>query len=1138
MASFTIAALLVSGGIASAAQAQAPAATAGSDGFAATTAVDSVSKPLALAGFNASNLINDSLFYDGNSMSTAQIQQFLDQKIGSCANGQCINILSTSVSSRSAVVSQRTGNLVCNALEGGTMRVAELIYRAQVACGISAKVILVTLQKEQGLVTSRAPSDRNLRAAMGQACPDTAPCDPAFAGIGPQIVSGTTQLKTYRAGAFSRQPGVHLIGYHPNAGCGGTYLNVSNYATAALYNYTPYQPNAAALAAGYGLGDGCSSYGNRNFYNYYTDWFGSTQGETLQVLQVSGTGQRYLVSGGSRWRLATAEMAAQYTWISSVRETSQAEIDRYQDKGAADRAVRTESGIVWLLDSGQRLRLNDVQQVTDFGWDYGALPVASDAQANRYRDGGWLARVVRSGSHTWLVQSGARRQVIDLGMLPRYGIPAVSSEISGAMLAEYPVAAPVLSVGIYRDATNPYRVLTDAGAYTVPDAASGTTLARSAREITAESFAFLTASIYMPTRISSGGRSYVLLEDSWLEVSAAEYPSVLTFSSLPNGAAAGIPSAGRATGPHFIRERSDSQVYLVSSGTMQAASSADQAWITRTYGVNPRVWVALDGAIGDATTPEGLVRTSAGTAYLLDGTRAYQMRDCTQVASWGGNCASLPTVSDTKLASYAKAGLLRDLVRTPAGTTWLPQGGQLRQVLDPQILAVYGITSSTSAISTASAAKLPVGEPALAAGMYSDGSSGRIAVTQGGEFTTTSEQSVGVVRTSARALTPESYAKITVDGALPSRMRSDGRSFILTQEGWLEVSAAAYGGDAAFVAMPTRAWTGIPVAANEQRPHFVRDDAVPQEYLVSGGAVQLVSSAAERASITAAYGVPTKVWALVGGALAGIKVNYDLMAKTASGEVYLIDGSTRYRMSGCSAATDFGQNCASLRVLTSAQLSVLQDGGTLAALLRSPDGYVYLPQSGTKREVPDPRVLSVYGVGTASTPVSAQVLNQLRLGAPVAGVGAYDDRAGDVRVITGDGRTFAIPAASRIGSVTSRAWTISPASIDLMAVEGDLPTRVSAGSQSYILTTDGWLAVSSAAYAPLTFASIGARASEGIPTAGSESRPHFVREQSASQVHLVSSGLMATADEAERAWISSTYGVPSKVWVVPDGTLR
>ena len=120
----------------------------------------------------------------------------------------------------------------------------------------------------------------------------------------------------------------------------------------------------------------------------------------------------------------------------------------------------------------------------------------------------------------------------------------------------------------------------------------------------------------------------------------------------------------------------------------------------------------------------------------------------------------------------------------------------------------------------------------------------------------------------------------------------------------------------------------------------------------------------------------------------------------------------------------------------------------------------------------------------------------------------------------------------------SAAWKISPASVDLLTVEGDLPTRIDTGSQKYVLTTEGWLAVSASAYGPLAFASIGARGSEGLPSAGAEPRPHFVREQSSAQVYLASGGLSTVADDASRAWISSNYGVPPKVWVVPDGTLR
>ena len=41
--------------------------------------------------------------------------------------------------------------------------------------------------------------------------------------------------------------------------------------------YTPYQPNEAALAAGAGEGDSCSSYGNRNFSIIYRGWFGDAR---------------------------------------------------------------------------------------------------------------------------------------------------------------------------------------------------------------------------------------------------------------------------------------------------------------------------------------------------------------------------------------------------------------------------------------------------------------------------------------------------------------------------------------------------------------------------------------------------------------------------------------------------------------------------------------------------------------------------------------------------------------------------------------------------------------------------------------------------------------------------------------------
>lgn len=244
--------------------------------------------------FEPSRIIDDALFYDGSAMTAAQIQSFLDGKIGTCQSNDCINILRADVSSRPVRISETTGNKVCDAFQGGTgLRISEIIYRAQVACGISAKVILATLQKEQGLITSKNPSQWNLDKAMGHACPDTAPCDPQYNGIGVQIIAGTTQLKTYKAARFARQPGTHTIQYNPKSSCGSMRITIQNYATAALYNYTPYLPNAAALTNLYGVGDSCSSYGNRNFWRDYTDWFGSTVVSTGTFRDVSTNHEFY-----------------------------------------------------------------------------------------------------------------------------------------------------------------------------------------------------------------------------------------------------------------------------------------------------------------------------------------------------------------------------------------------------------------------------------------------------------------------------------------------------------------------------------------------------------------------------------------------------------------------------------------------------------------------------------------------------------------------------------------------------------------------------------------------------------------------------------------------------------------------------
>ena len=229
--------------------------------------------------FDAGNIISDQYFFDDAAMSETEIQAFLQAKIGNCINSNCLNVLRVSTQNKPAKYTG-AGVLVCNSYSGAADELASaIIFKVQQACGISAKVLLVTLQKEQGLVTKSSVSSGVLERAMGYGCPDSTggTCATEYYGFFNQMYWASWQLKRYGTptvfGAY--QPGLNTIKWNPNVGCGASQVNIQDRATAALYNYTPYQPNDAALANLNGIGDSCSSYGNRNFWAYYNDWFGS-----------------------------------------------------------------------------------------------------------------------------------------------------------------------------------------------------------------------------------------------------------------------------------------------------------------------------------------------------------------------------------------------------------------------------------------------------------------------------------------------------------------------------------------------------------------------------------------------------------------------------------------------------------------------------------------------------------------------------------------------------------------------------------------------------------------------------------------------------------------------------------------------
>lgn len=274
--------------------------------FFALGSTPSTANAVTGSDFRAGRIIDDAIFYNDLSMDTAAVQSFLTSKVPVCdTNGQQpasdFGRPDLTRAQYAALVgwqappytclrdyAQNTPQMeaasgLCEMIPAGTQQTgAKIINDIAKACNINPQVLLVLLQKEQSLILDTWPLDSQYRNATGFACPDTAPCDPNYNGFFYQVYYAARQFQIYKnfPNSYNYIAGRNNnIYFNPDlTRCGSSSVYIENQATAALYIYTPYQPNQAALDNLYGTGDSCSAYGNRNFWRLFNDWFGSTYG--------------------------------------------------------------------------------------------------------------------------------------------------------------------------------------------------------------------------------------------------------------------------------------------------------------------------------------------------------------------------------------------------------------------------------------------------------------------------------------------------------------------------------------------------------------------------------------------------------------------------------------------------------------------------------------------------------------------------------------------------------------------------------------------------------------------------------------------------------------------------------------------
>lgn len=318
--------------------------------------------------FNANKLIDDAVFSDTQTFGGPEgIQKFLESK-GSVLANTSADFIEKLKEPNITILKQTLEDPRPNLSRNRTA--AELIWDSAQHSGLNPQVILVTLNKEQSLITGRQSDSpeklqRALDFAMGFDCPDASGCSQSFFpgfyfqlfgnvdSAGNRYLGATKSLMRSFNTPNGRGP---AVGGSPakvgdvitlNNTLGGydgvpsqSVITLANKATTALYRYTPHVFN-----------------GNYNFVKFFNSWFRYPNGT---LIKLSGDNNTYIIQNGTRQLLPNFVAQLRNINIGSTITASPNELQSYpQDKvyGPADNTIvkiEGQSGIYVFINNIRR----------------------------------------------------------------------------------------------------------------------------------------------------------------------------------------------------------------------------------------------------------------------------------------------------------------------------------------------------------------------------------------------------------------------------------------------------------------------------------------------------------------------------------------------------------------------------------------------------------------------------------------------------------------------------------------------------------------------------------------------------------------------------------------------------------------
>ena len=450
------------------------------------------SSAVTRSDWRAGEIINDAIFFNKSAMSVDQIQAWLNAKVPTCDTwgtkphwsggtradyGRSQGVAPPYICLKDYYENPTTHATNFNptaSVPSGSLSAAQIIWTAARDHNISPMVLLATLQKEaaDNLISDDWPWPTQYRSAMGFGCPDTAPCDAEYYGFFNQMYNAAKQFRRYATypQEYRYKAGqTNFIQYNPNAACGGTNVFINNQATAGLYNYTPYQPNAAALNNLYGEGDGCSAYGNRNFWRIYNDWFGSTAGTPFFAVN----GHVYMTGAGNTYYGVPSQALADAYGINSLFGgrlvyTDSSYLAGKTNAGNLKWFARFDEPSMYAVTQQGLHHFPDESTFLAYGHSFGQETILPNYMKSYYTVSSQMQRIAqeRNANPIYFIENGKKRHISSEVVYYNQGSPTYSSrpkvQLPRAYLDSIPTGAPLLTTGdlTYTSDTKQYGLYT------------------------------------------------------------------------------------------------------------------------------------------------------------------------------------------------------------------------------------------------------------------------------------------------------------------------------------------------------------------------------------------------------------------------------------------------------------------------------------------------------------------------------------------------------------------------------------------------------------------------------------------------------------------------------------------------------